>query len=516
MKNKTNLFTKKANERKIKSFPELNTLGISMGASLVIGLFLLGANWDSSLEYLWFGGRVETAGMFKFGGGFIFAALYLAAFALSFLLNQSARKAIVKTGEVPAWVRKLAVLLIPLALTGNIFAAIAGFMTARKKRSIEYNLSSYAILTSLFVIVISALNLFKPALYRRFYLGIALCLISTALYIFAIFFLERLQKKKGSKLLIPFAILLIASAATGNLFALILGMVIIAKKRNSGSNKTIEWVDIIRRIFRNYMAILGLFIIIFLLSLSIMSFFTFDYNIAIKNDYGNLMQPPGLRFPFGTDNLGRCVFTRIIFGARISLSIGIVSTAIPLLFGGLLGASAGFFSNKADNVIMRILDVLYAVPSTLLTIAIVAAFGANTFNLIMALSISNIPVYARTMRAQVMVVSQNEFVEAARACGRKPGLTLIKHIIPNSLAPMIVRASVSIGIAVLSTSSLSYLGLGVEPHIPEWGNILKVGNPYLATNPYLAIYPGVFIIVLVLAFNFVGDGLRDALDPKLK
>jgi peptide/nickel transport system permease protein len=275
-------------------------------------------------------------------------------------------------------------------------------------------------------------------------------------------------------------------------------------------------VETLRRIYRNYMAVLGLFIIGILLTLSVVSEFIFNYDLATMNDYANLMQAPSIQFPFGTDDLGRDVFTRIIFGARISLIIGMISTAVPLVIGGFLGAAAGFYENKLDNVIMRILDVFFAIPSTLMAIAIVAAFGANMFNLIVALSISNIPVYARTMRAQVLVVSGSEFAEAARACGRRSHEILLKHVIPNSLAPMIVRCSVSIGIAVLSTSSLSYLGLGVESRIPEWGNILRVGSKFLETNPYLAVYPGIFIIVLVLAFNFLGDGLRDALDPKLK
>ena len=155
-------------------------------------------------------------------------------------------------------------------------------------------------------------------------------------------------------------------------------------------------------------------------------------------------------------------------------------------------------------------------PDMLLAIAIIAAFGANTVNLILALSIGSVAVYARTVRATVLGLANAEFVEAARSCGARDWNIIFRHIIPNSLAPIIVRSTMGIGTAVLSTSSLSYLGLGVEPHIPEWGNILKIGSQYLETNPYLAIFPGLAIILLVLAFNFFGDGLRDALDPKLK
>lgn len=164
---------------------------------------------------------------------------------------------------------------------------------------------------------------------------------------------------------------------------------------------------------------------------------------------------------------------------------------------------------------MRVLDVLYAIPGILLAIAIIAAFGANTVNLILALSVGAIPTYARTMRASVLQVSTYEYVDAARAFGSSNAAVIFKHIVPNSLAPMIVKSTLTIGGAVISTSSLSFLGLGIEPHIPEWGNILKLGSTYLETNSYLAIFPGLAIIALVLSFNFLGDGLRDALDPKM-
>ena len=229
-----------------------------------------------------------------------------------------------------------------------------------------------------------------------------------------------------------------------------------------------------------------------------------------------LLRPVSMEYPFGTDNYGRCVFTRIVFGARISLIVGVCVTVLPMVVGGILGAAAGFFGKRTDNIIMRLLDVQYAVPDMLLAIAIIAAFGANTVNLILALSIGMVAVYARTVRATVLGLANAEFVEAARSCGARDWNIIFRHIIPNSLAPIIVRSTMGIGTAVLSTSSLSYLGLGVEPHIPEWGNILKIGSQYLETNPYLAIFPGLAIILLVLAFNFFGDGLRDALDPKLK
>lgn len=264
------------------------------------------------------------------------------------------------------------------------------------------------------------------------------------------------------------------------------------------------------------MAVIGMFFVIFLFALSIMSTFTFNYADAIENNYTALLQTPSLIYPFGTDNYGRDVFSRIVFGARISLIIGVISTLIPIVVGGVLGALSGYYKGKADNIIMRVLDILYSVPSILLAIAIIAVFGANVFVLIIALSISAIPSYARTVRASVISVSNMEFIEAAKALGANNFVIIYKHIVPNVLSPVIVRMSLDIGSAVLSTSGLSFLGLGIEPHIPEWGNILKIGSVYLETNPYIAIFPGLAIIFMVLAFNFLGDGLRDALDPKMK
>jgi peptide/nickel transport system permease protein len=290
---------------------------------------------------------------------------------------------------------------------------------------------------------------------------------------------------------------------------------VLLKSTNRDMSTIEKWNKIWSKITKNFTAMLGLLFVIFTFAISIASYGTFVYEFAVENNYESMLLEPSLANPFGTDNFGRDVFSRIIYGARISLIVGVVSTLIPLVIGGFLGAIAGYYNKSIDNVIMRILDVLYAVPGILLAIAIIAAFGANTVNLIIALSVGSIPTYARTMRANVMMVSNLEFVEAAKALGEADWKIIFKQVVPNSFAPMIVKATLTIGGAVIATSSLSFLGLGVEPHIPEWGNILKVGSMYLETNPYLAIFPGIAIILLVLSFNFLGDGLRDALDPKL-
>ena len=402
-------------------------------------------------------------------------------------------------------------------LTANIFIGIAAFTLIKKDKGIEYTLSIYMVLTSLTVMMISMLNLFKEYVANTFMIGMGLLAGLTVFYIIVMLLVHKfVHHKDVDKRMKWVGYLLILTVVSGNIFALLLGMILITKIRHAGDEISVEWIEVLRRLFRNNMAILGLFVITVLLSISLCSYLTFDYSIATENNYSALLQEPSLEYPFGTDDYGRCVFTRIVFGARISLSVGIATTIVPIIIGGILGAVSGFYGGKSDNIIMRVLDILYAVPGILLAIAIVAAFGANTFNLIMALSVGAIPTYARTIRASVLGLTGSEFVEAAKACGAKDHIIILKHIIPNSLAPIIVRATLSIGGAVLSTSSLSYLGLGVEPHVPEWGNILKAGSTYLEANPYLAIYPGLAIILLVLAFNYVGDGLRDALDPKLK
>ena len=482
------LFSKRVRARRLKAYPELTALGIGWGASLIIGLLLLAGCYDR-----------ETG--LRLGGGALFAALYLFAGALCLVLYIAARIRVAAGGGIP--LRRLGYLAILTAFTGNVFAAIAGFSIIREKRSLEYELCYYALLNDLLVMLISLLNYFKDVLAAYFYVGIGLLAATVVLYLAALVAIERAQASGHYRRLAPLAVVLILSAGLGNLFALLLGLVILVRIKNEGNARTIQWVDTIRRIYRNYMAVLGFLIISLLFTLAVVSAFTFHYGYAVSNDYGNLLREPCLEYPFGTDNLGLCVFTRIVFGARISLIIGIISTAVPIVVGGLLGhphpgRALRHPLHPFDDRHRGGLRRQYSEPDR----------GAEHQQ-----RAGLRPHHARPGHE---MAANSEFVEAARSCGRHEWQILVLHIIPNSLAQIIVRASVSIGIAVLSTSSLSYLGLGVEPHIPEWGNILKVGSPYLETDPYLAIYPGLFIIVLVLAFNFLGDGLRDALDPKLK
>lgn len=491
-------------QRKLKSFSEYRGAGFAAGFTAGISLLLLCNTYSVSENAL-------SEPMAVIAGIYLFSAL------VQLIVRRRIGRDILDRGGIRTSTRRIGFAMLLFLLTGNIFIAIGAFDLIKEEKGIEYSLCTYSILTVLVVMFVSMLNLFKDYVSDYFMVGMGLLALVLAFYVAVMILVSRLvRERKVDRRLAPVAVALILTAVTGNLFALVLGLVLLTKIRHSGEHASVEWIDILRRLFRNIMAVLGTFVVVSLVAISVCSFLTFDYSIAIDNNYSALLQKPSLMFPFGTDDYGRCVFTRIVYGARISLSVGMASTAVPIIIGGALGAFSGYYSGKIDNVIMRILDVLYAVPGILLAIAIVASFGANTFNLIIALSIGSIPSYARTVRATVMGLANGEFVEAARACGARDVTIIFKHIIPNSLAPIIVQATLGIGGAVLSTSSLSYLGLGVEPHIPEWGNILKIGSNYLETNPYLAIYPGLAIIVLVLAFNYLGDGLRDALDPRLK
>ncbi len=497
-------YLKKLESKKLKRSQEYKTLSFSMGISLIFSLVF------AFFGYSFITGEIHAVPL-------LLAAAFLAEGLFQWLLLSRLRAQILRAGTVSRAVRLSGILLIAFIATGNVFAAAAGFTLIKRWRPLEYTMTVYAAITTVLVMLVSALNLFKDYVSNYFLPGMALLAALIVLYLLALLCIHCWEREGTvSKKLLPVGILLILTAATGNIFALLAGLLILSHYRHQGQERSIEWIDIVDRLFRNNMAVVGMLVVIFLLSLSIASTLTFDYGIAIDNDYSALLQPISLEYPFGTDNYGRCVFTRIVFGARISLIVGLCVTIIPTVIGGILGAAAGYFGNRTDNTIMRLLDVLYAVPDILLAIAIIAAFGANLVDLVIALSIGSVAVYARTVRATVLGLASSEFVEAARASGAGDWNIIFRHIIPNSMAPIIVRMTMGIGTAVLSTSSLSYLGLGVEPYIPEWGNILKIGSQYLETQPHLAIFPGLAIIILVLAFNFFGDGLRDALDPKLK
>jgi peptide/nickel transport system permease protein len=497
-------YQSKMRKIKLNGFVEYKNIAFSMGATIIIGLLLFFSGFD------FFSGTISWA-MAIAGGVYLLMALYM------FMLLSRIRHEILAQDEIRVSTRRLGWAMVLFVLLGNFFAAVGGLYLVNKKKTIEYQLCIYMIINTAMVMLISALNIFKPQIPANFFLGMGLLAAAEIFYIYVTVMVtkyvdEREIDGRMKWLLIP----LLLSVISGNVFALILAVTMYKRLKQKNPDISIEWIEIMRRLFRNYMALIGLFVVIFLLSISICSVLTFNYDLAVENNYSALFGSPSLAYPFGTDNFGRCVFSRIVFGARISLIVGMASIAIPLLIGGTLGALAGYYAKAVDNGIMRFLDIFYAIPDILLAIAIIAAFGASTVTLIMAISIYKIPLYARLVRATVMSLSNSEYIEAARACGATNSVIIFRHIVPNSLAPIIVRSTLEIGTAVLSTSGLSYLGIGIPSHIPEWGNILKSGSSYLEGYPYLAIFPGLAIILIVLAFNFFGDGLRDALDPKMK
>ena len=497
-------FVKKANHRKLSRFQENSSLAFAAGASAFLGAACVLLSFDMK-QKTFSGVPLAVAGVF-------FAEAVIALLIWKLFQSEVLRK-----GEVSRGVRLLGIPLILTILNGNIFCALAGLSLVKKEKNIEYQVGSYMLLVEVLIIMVSALNIFKPYVCDTFFLGMGVLLFVVLVHAVSLpLVVKHVHGNRADKCMLPLAIVLIVTTLTGNLFSLLLGIMLIRKTRTKDTHVSIAWIDVIKRLLRSQMAMLGAFIIVFLFTMSVCAVLTFDYGIAIDNNYSMILHAPDLAYPFGTDDYGRCVFTRVVFGARISLIVGIISTAISIVLGIILGAVAGFYSGTTDNVIMRILDVFMAIPGLLLPIAIIAAFGTSTANITLALGAGAIPSYARTIRASVLTLSDAEFVEAARACGAKDNVIIFKHILPNSMAPLIIRATLGIGAGVTAVSSLSYLGLGIPPHIPEWGNILKAGSSFLETNAYMAIFPGFAIVLLVLAFNFLGDGLRDALDPKLK
>lgn len=286
---------------------------------------------------------------------------------------------------------------------------------------------------------------------------------------------------------------------------------------NTLNKKRSQWVEVWRRLKRNKMAVLGLIILIILVLLAVFADVIANYdNVVIKQNLAHRLQGPSAAHWLGTDEFGRDIFARLVHGTRVSLQVGIVAVGISIVIGGILGAVAGYYGGKLDNTIMRIMDIFLAVPSILLAIAIVSALGPSIINLMLAISISSVPSYARIVRASVLSIRDQEFIEAAKAIGASNTRIIFRHIIPNSLAPVIVQATLGVASAILSTAGLSFIGLGIQPPAPEWGSMLSGGRQYLRYAWWVTTFPGVAIMITILSLNLLGDGLRDALDPRLK
>ncbi len=278
-----------------------------------------------------------------------------------------------------------------------------------------------------------------------------------------------------------------------------------------------QMADVWRRLKRNKTAMLGLVIVVLLILMMIFAGVLFNYDtVVIKQDITQRLQSPSAAHPFGTDEMGRDIMARIFHGSRASLLISFISVVFSLTAGGFLGAVAGFFGGKTDTIIMRIMDIFLAIPGILLAITIVAALGPSTFNLIIALTISYIPGFARITRGAVLTVKDVEYIEAARAIGAKNGTIIMSHILPNCFGPIMVQTTLNVASVILTTAGLSFLGLGIQAPRPEWGAMLSGGRTYIRDYSYITMFPGFSIMITILSLNLLGDGLRDALDPRLK
>ncbi len=277
------------------------------------------------------------------------------------------------------------------------------------------------------------------------------------------------------------------------------------------------FVETWKRLRKNKGAMIGLFIVVVLFLLAIFAGVIFDYDTdVIGQNYNELLQEPSWKHPFGTDEMGRDLLARIIYGSRASLFISFAAVCLAAVIGCFFGAISGYFGGMVDSIIMRITDMLLAIPETLFAITLVAALGTSTFTLIIALAISNIPIYCRLLRGSVMTQRGSEHIDAARAIGAKTSTIIWTHILPNCIAPVLVQFTLSIAVTILTISGLSFLGLGVAPPKPEWGALLSSSRSYMREHTYLTIFPGLAIMTTILSLNLLGDGLRDALDPRLR
>lgn len=270
-----------------------------------------------------------------------------------------------------------------------------------------------------------------------------------------------------------------------------------------------------KKIRHRPMAMIGLAVVVILLVLSFLSPYICKYGYKEYN-MREQFAAPSLEHPFGCDEVGRDIFSRVLYGAKYTMSIGVLSTAVACVFGVILGAVAGYFGGKTDSFIMRFLDIFQSFPGILLAIAISTALGPGFEKVIIAMGISSIPGYARMMRANILTIRSSEFVEAAVSMNCGTLRVIRRHIIPNAISPLIVQVAMGIAASGLAASALSFLGFGVQAPTPEWGAMLSSARGFIRDHPHLCIFPGLFIMATVLSFNLIGDAVRDALDPKLR
>ncbi len=279
--------------------------------------------------------------------------------------------------------------------------------------------------------------------------------------------------------------------------------------------------SMVKEVWRNYKkspsAMMGLVILVVIVIMAIIAQVVYDYeDDIVQQDIMNRLQKPSAEYIFGTDQYGRNIFARILYGAKYSLAVGIVSVAISCFIGSTLGLIAGYYGGRLENIILRTCEIFVGIPSVLLGIAIMAAFGQSIVVLMLAIGLVYVPMFARTARAAVLPVRDQEYIEAAKVSGVSDFRIIFTHVLPNSMSPIIVQVTMGVANGILTASQLSFLGLGIPVPAPEWGAMLSSGREFIRDYSYLTFFPGLAIMITVLAFNLMGDGLRDALDPKLK
>lgn len=288
------------------------------------------------------------------------------------------------------------------------------------------------------------------------------------------------------------------------------GKIKVSKKKSS------PWLDGWRRLRKQKLAMIGGTIILIFVIIAVAAPFltTYTYKSVVLED--RFIAPFSENHIFGTDDLGRDLFTRIIYGARISLRVGLLSVIGSIVIGTFLGLIAGFYGKWVDMIISRMFDIMLAFPSILLAIAIVTILGRSLTNALIAIAIINIPTYGRLVRSKVLSLKEEEFILAAKAVGMKNSRIILYHLLPNSMTPIIVQGTLGVATAIIETAALGFLGLGARAPLPEWGTMLADSKDYIQLAPWTVIFPGISIMLVVLGFNLFGDGLRDALDPKMK
>lgn len=291
---------------------------------------------------------------------------------------------------------------------------------------------------------------------------------------------------------------------------------VIAENKKPKSRRKSKLADTWRLFKKRKTSVLGLIIFCSILLLVIAAPLIIDESMVTKMNYSAVQKAPSLEHPFGTDDLGRSMLARVLYGGRNSLTIGLISMVCALSCGVVIGSLCGYFGGMLDQVVMRVLDVVKSIPTTVLALAIVAALGANKQNLILAIMISQTPAQTRLVRSAVIGIAGREYFEACRACGTSTVRIIFKHIVPNCIGTVIIQASMAMAQMILQAASLSFIGMGIQPPEPEWGAMLSGARDYMSSAPWLMFFPGFFIMLSAYSFNLIGDGLRDALDPKLR